>query len=180
MTSLYRLSVLLLVVLLIAAGVSSPIRAQEPLAVGDDGWYTWTVASVDEFEEELFYVKMQLGEARKIKIIGRWCICSARNGWNGWRGNRGEREFPDAVDLGRVDTDSSIDFFERYIGRRTDLSSDALAAISQHEGQRAVQIMIDIVESDAPIDVREEAVFWMAQSGSEQAFAYLDRLLLLD
>ena len=180
MTSLYRLSSLLLVVLLVVAGVSRPIRAAEPLAVDADGWYSWRVASVDEFEEELFYVNMQSGEARKIKIIGRWCNCSARNGWNGWRGQRREDEFPDAVDLGFVDTDSSIDFFETYIGNRTDLSSDALAAISQHEGQRAVQVMIDIVESDAPMDVREEAVFWMAQSGSEQAFAYLDRLLMLD
>ena len=180
MTSLYRLSVLLLIVLLVVASISSPIKAQEPLAVGDDGWYTWTVASVDEFEEELFYVKMQSGEARKIKIISRWCNCSARNGRNSWRGMRGEREFPDAVDLGFVATDLSIDFFEPYIGKRTNLGSDALAAISQHEGQRAVQIMIDIVESDAPMGVREEAVFWMVQSGSEQAFAYLDRLLMLD
>ena len=43
-----------------------------------------------------------------------------------------------------------------------------------------MQIMIDIVESDAHMDVREEAVFWMAQSGSQEAFAYLDRLLMAD
>jgi len=179
MTILNRVSRILLVVLLVAA-VSFPTKAEEALGLGEDGWYSWSVASVDEFEEELFYVKMQSGKASKIKIIGRWCNCSGRNGWNGWRGNRGKREFPDAVDLGFVDTDQSIDFFEKYIGKRTDLSSDALAAISQHEGARAVQIMIDIVESDAHMDVREEAVFWMAQSGSQEAFAYLDRLLMAD
>ena len=80
----------------------------------------------------------------------------------------------------QADTGVLDHFFEKYIGKRTDLSSDALAAISQHEGARAVQIMIDIVESDAHMDVREEAVFWMAQSGSQEAFAYLDRLLMAD
>ena len=49
-----------------------------------------------------------------------------------------------------------------------------------HEGSRAVQILIDVVESDAHMDIREEAVFWMAQSDSEEAFDYLDRLLMID
>ena len=173
MTLLNRVSRLLLAVLLIAAGISSPTRAAEPLGLADDGWYTWRVASVEEFEEEEFFVMIKSGEASKIQIIGRWC-----NSWG--RSVRSERNLPEAIDLGFVDTDASIDWFEQYIGKRSDLSSDALAAISQHEGSRAVQIMIDIVESDAHMDVREEAVFWMAQSGSQEAFDYIDRLLMLN
>jgi hypothetical protein len=38
--------------------------------------------------------------------------------------------------------------------------------------------LINIVESDAHMDVREEAVFWMAQSQSDDAYDYLDRLLM--
>ena len=69
---------------------------------------------------------------------------------------------------------------QQFLGSRSDLSSDALAAISRHAGSRALQILIDIVESDAHMDVREEAVFWMAMSESEEAFAYIDHLLMAD
>ena len=172
MAMLNRLSQLLLVMLLIAAGISSPARAAEPLTFDGDGWHSWSVASVDEFEEEQFFVKVKSGQAQKIHIVGRWC--------NGWSRKPSSRNYPEAVDHGFIETDPSIDWFEQYIGKRTELSSDALAAISQHEGSRAVQIMIDIVESDAPMDVREEAVFWMTQSGSQEAFTYIDRLLMLD
>ncbi|MGI9221275.1 MAG: hypothetical protein ACR2QS_09600 [Woeseiaceae bacterium] len=172
MAALNRLSRLLLVALLIAAGITGPTRAAESLELGAEGWHTWRVASVDDFEEEQFFVLMRSNEVKKIHIVGRWC--------NGWSWKRSERNYPEAVDLGFVETEQSIDWFQPYIGKRTELSSDALAAISQHAGERAVQIMIEVVESDAPMDVREKAVFWMAQSGSQEAFAYIDRLLMLD
>lgn len=168
MARLYRMSGLLLVVLLIAAGAGSEIRAAETNGLdeklGDDGWYTWRV------EEEQFYVLMKSGEPREIEIAGHWC--------NGWQ--LSDQRYSEAVDLGLLEADPSIDWFEQYIGKRSDLSSDALAAISMHDGNRALKILIDIVESDAHIDVREEAVFWMAQSRSEVAFDYLDRLLMID
>ena len=86
----------------------------------------------------------------------------------------------EATDLGLLKADQSIDWFEQYIGTHSDLSSDALAAISMHEGDHALKILIGIVESDAGMDIREDAVFWMAQSDSEAAFNYLDRLLMID
>ena len=52
MAQLNRLSGLLLIVLLIAAGASSQIRAAEPLRLDDDGWYTWRVESGGEYDEE--------------------------------------------------------------------------------------------------------------------------------
>ena len=170
MALLNRLSRLLMVVLLIAAGAGSQARAAEPVDLIDDGWHSWKVASAEEFVEERFYVLVKSGEAKKIEIVGRWC--------NGWK--QSETRHANAVDLGLLETDQSIDWFQQYIGDRSDLSSDALAAISMHEGARAVQILINVVESDAHMDVREEAVFWMAQSESQAAFAYLDRLLMLN
>lgn len=170
MARLNRIASLMLVVLLLAAGAGSEIRAAETLRLDDDGWYTWRVASVSEFYEEQFYVLVKSGEPREIKIIGQWC-----NSWN-----RSDRRYPEAVDLGLLDADRSIDWFEQYIGSRSDLSSDALAAISMHEGSRALQVLIDVVESDAHMDIREEAVFWMAQSESDAAFDYIDRLLMID
>ena len=159
-----------MIVLLVAAGASSQARAAEPVDLNVDGWHSWSVASVGEYEEERFYVLIKSGETRKIEIVGHWC--------NGRR--QSETRHADAVDLGLLETDQSIDWFEQYVGDRSDLSSDALAAISMHEGARAVQILIDVVESDAHMDVREEAVFWMAQSESKAAFDYLDRLLMLN
>ncbi len=170
MTLLHRASGLLLIVLLIAAGTSSEIRAAETINLDADGWYTWRVEPGGEFDQEKFYVLMQNGEPQEIEIVGRWC--------NGWQ--RFDQRYPEAVDFGVLDTDQSIDWFEQYIGTRSDLSSDALAAISMHLSDRAIKILIGIVESDVDMDIREEAVFWMAQSDSEAAFRYLDRLLMVE
>ena len=163
-----RYSSLLLVVALIAAGINSEVRAAEPISFGEDGWYSWNVPTVGEFAEEKFYVRIKDGKPQEIEILGHWC--------HGWK--RSGTRYPDATHFGLVDTDISIDWFQQYIGDRSDLSSDALAAISMHNSDRAVKILIDIVESDAHMDVREEAVFWMAQSESEAAFSYLDSLLM--
>jgi hypothetical protein len=170
MARLNRFSGLVLIVLLLAAGASSQARAAEPINLTDDGWYTWRVASAGEYDEEQFYVQLKSGEPKEIEIVGHWC--------NNWK--RSDKKYPEATDLGLLDTDTSIDWLQQLTGERSDLSSDALAAISMHEGSRAVRILIDVVESDAHMDVREEAVFWMAQSESEEAFDYLDRLLMID
>jgi hypothetical protein len=163
-----RLPSLLLIIVLLAAGITSEARGANPINFGDDGWYSWRVATVGEYAEEEFYVRIKSGKPQEIEIIGHWC--------HGWK--RSRTHYPDATDFGLVDTDLSIDWFQQYIGDRSDLGSDALAAISMHDSDRAVQILIDVVESDAHMDVREEAVFLMAQSESEAAFAYLDRLLM--
>ena len=170
MARLNRFCGLLLIVLLLAAGASSQARAAEPINLTDDGWYTWHVASAGEYGEEQFYVQLKSGEPKEIEIVGHWC-----NSWH-----RSDKNYPEATDLGLLDTDTSIDWLQQLTGERSDLSSDALAAISMHEGSRAVQILIDVVESDAHMDIREEAVFWMAQSDSEEAFDYLDRLLMIN
>ncbi len=170
MARLNRFSGLVLIVVLLAAGASSQARAADPINLSDDGWYTWRVASAGEYEEQQFYVLIKSGEPKEVEIVGHWC--------NGWK--RSDKTYPVATDLGMLDTNSSIDWLQQYTGERTDLSSEALAAISMHEGTRAVQILIDIVESKAHMDVREEAVFWMAQSDSEEAFNYLDRLLMIN
>ncbi len=168
MKSANRFSSLMLVVALIAAGINSEVRAAEPIRFAEDGWYSWNVATVGEFDEEKFYVRIKDGEPKEIEIIGHWC--------HGWK--RSGTRYPDATHFGLIDTDISIDWFQQYIGDRSDLSTDALAAISMHDSDRAVQILIDVVESDAHMDVREEAVFWMVQSNSEAPYNYLDRLLM--
>jgi hypothetical protein len=97
MVGLNRIASLMLVVLLAAAGASSEIRAAEMLNLVDDGWYTWRVASVSQFDEEQFYVLVKSGEPRKIEIVGHWCS---------------DRKHTNAVDLGLLETDASIDWLQ--------------------------------------------------------------------
>ncbi len=80
--------------------------------------------------------------------------------------------------IGNRSTDESIDWLQQYIRSRSDLGSDALAAISRHAGDRSLNVLIGIVESDSDRELREEAVFWMVLSESDAAFEYIDRLLI--
>jgi len=165
MSLLIRVRGLVVVALMIAAGFSSQSNAAGTIVFNEDGWHSWQVPSVEYAEEETIYVLIKSGKTKEIEIRGHWC--------NG-------HSHKDAIDHGVLSTDASIDWLQQYLGTRSDLSSDALAAISRHAGSRSLQILIDIVESDAHIDIREEAVFWMAQSESEAAFNYIDRLLMVD
>ncbi len=165
MSLLVRMHGLIVVALMVAAGLSNQSNAASLINLSGDGWHTWRVASVKEPDEETIYVLTQSGQPRKIEIAGNWCD--------------GRKHEP-AMDLGLLSTDESIDWLQQHIGTQSDLSSDALAAISRHAGGRSLKILIGIVESDADDDIREEAVFWMAMSESEDAFDYINRLLMSD
>ena len=170
MSMLQRIRGAWLVALLFAAAFSGQLNAAGQINLAGDGWYTWRVASVDVGADERIFVRVKSGKPKEIEVAGKWC--------NGHWGNK--RQYDPLVDLGLLDTDESIDWLRQYIGSRSDLSSDALAAISVHAGDRSLQILISIVESDADHDIREEAVFWMAMSESDAAFDYIDGLLTAD
>ena len=50
-------------------------------------------------------------------------------------------------------------------------------AISAHPGGEGTRILRDVVQSDSNRKNREEAIFWLAQSDDDEAFAFLDALL---
>ncbi len=149
--------------LMIAAGLGNETIASGLISLAEDGWHTWRVPSIEIPGEERINVLMRSGEPTAIEVPGRWCNNAPHDG--------------EVTDLGLVGADESIDWLQQYIGPRSDLSSDALAAISRHAGERPLKILIDIVESDADHELREEAVFWMVLSESDGAFEYIDRLL---
>ena len=170
MSLLIRMRGLIVVTLMIAAGLSNQTNAASPMQLSEDGWHSWRVASDEHSGEETIYVLIKSGKPTEIEILGQWC--------NGrWR-ERSQHE--QAIDLGLLSADESIDWLQQHIGTRSDVSSDALAAISRHGGGRSLRILIDIVESDTDHEIREEAVFWMAMSESEEAFDYINRLLMSD
>lgn len=163
MAYLFKLRGLAVIALMFAASLSSQTDAAGTLQLNEDGWHRWQVPSVQQHADETIFVLLESGKAKDIEIAGHWC-----------NGHRHEQ----AIDHGLLSTDESIDWLLQHVGERSKLRSDAIAAISRHAGDRSLQILIDIVESDADNDIREEAVFWMAMSESDAAFNYIDKLLL--
>jgi hypothetical protein len=50
-------------------------------------------------------------------------------------------------------------------------------AIALHPGNRSVETLAAIVKNGTDRKIREEALFWLGQSGSDAAFDVFDRLL---
>ena len=165
MSLLIRMRGLIAFALMIAAGFGNETIASGLIALSEDGWHTWRVPSVEISGEERIYVLMRSGEPTEIEVPGRWC---------------NKLHDGEVIDLGLVSTDESIDWLQQYIRSRSDLGSDALAAISRHAGDRSLNVLIEIVESDSDHELREEAVFWMVLSESDAAFEYIDRLIMND
>jgi hypothetical protein len=176
MAAAIRLRGLLLLALVVAAGLGKQSDAAGPLRLTEDGWYTWQIESVEHGIDERIYVEIRSGRVNNIDVVGEWC-----NGhWTSkhWRSQSARHE--QARDIGPVSTDESIDWLEQYVGTKSNLASDALAAISRHAGDRSLKFLVDIVKSNAHYDLREEAIFWMAMSDSDAAFDYLNRWLMAE
>jgi HEAT repeat protein len=59
-----------------------------------------------------------------------------------------------------------------------DVRKEAVFAMSQLPEERGVEALFAVLGNQRmPRDVREQALFWLAQSDSDRAFQYLDRLL---
>ena len=109
------------------------------------------------------YVQVQSGIAGNIRALSAGCPVQA----NG-----------EIADLGAISTDASIDWLNQQIKARPGRSSELLAAVSMHADPAAFTSLTGFVE-DRSMDqnLREEALFWLAQSDSNLAFDYLERLL---
>ena len=153
---------LIIVAVLMAAGISSEsLSAVFPGAL-DDGWHTWQTVAADGSELQV-YASIKSDSPVKIRIRSN-SVC-----WDDFK--------VDAQDLGPIDALQSITWLRRYISPQSDLSSDALMAISQHAGELPVNILGDIVKTSTDRDLRGEALFWLAQSDNDDAFLLLDSLL---
>lgn len=108
------------------------------------------------------YAKMQSGRPVRLRVYDPDCRVTARS---------------PVTDLGVVDADSSITWLSRFIEPRNALSSELIAAVEAHTNERSVAVLTGIVTSGHDIDNRKEALFWLAQSDSQPAFDFLDRLL---
>lgn len=188
------------IALMAIACLGNETIASSVLDITEDGWHTWRVPSIENSQtfccfswtgsgarqricdldrghgnysssssiathsgEIQVYALIEAGKASKISVLSPHCEVVAST---------------EISDLGSVSADDSIDWLRPYITAKSDVASDALAAISRHSGNYAFQVLAEVVESNADYEFREEAIFWMVMSETENAFAYIDRLIM--
>ncbi len=77
-----------------------------------------------------------------------------------------------------VSTIESIAWFRRLLDEGAAMADDAIMALSFHPEDQALPVLIEILEDRGQRQYnREQALFWMVQSDSDAAYAYLDRML---
>ncbi len=141
---------------------SGSARIQGCALDGGDGGFNIGDCDLDS-DELRVYVKVRGGNVSQIRALSADCPVTARS---------------EIRDIGKVDIATSIDWLRNHLGDEKDDSSEILAAIAMHAGDSATDALIDIVEDrDSSRGYREEALFWLVQSGSDSAFRYLDEIL---
>lgn len=162
-----------------------------------DGWHTWRVQSVDDSlrccgtwtsgklmssgcnldtgrstricdgvatsDEVQIYVKTNAGKVVEIRAFSLQCPVESEDGIH---------------DLGAVDNAESVAWLTPYIRSDSELGEEAIAAIAAHAGPEAFAALRTLLEDRGlKMDVREQALFWLVQGGSDAAFDYVTALL---
>jgi hypothetical protein len=117
---------------------------------------------VDESGQIQIYALVQGGEATKIRALSSQCPVMTTT---------------DIIDLGIVESNDSVKWLEQYVAPRTKMSTHALAEISIHDGPGPFDLLVSIAQHDASLENRKDAVFWLVQTESQQAFAFIEQLL---
>lgn len=182
--------------LLLAAFVAG---AAQPLVLSTDGWHSWSVAAPansawrccgcgagiggrcdqdpdgadvsttydpdDSAGDVRILARLEQGQPTKVEVLGLGCRV---------------RTTAAIQDHGPQDTAVSVAWLRQFVVPGSRVGSEALAAIAAHDGADAFRAIVSVVESRAPESLRQEALFWLIQSGSDEGFSYLDRLLTAD
>ncbi len=131
-----------------------------------DGGHGGSITSGDcdiEGDQVSIYVRINTGEVTKIRALTSDCSVTTRTALN---------------DMGVMPNAASIAWLVRQVGAVTRVSEDVIAAIAAHAGDEAFTALTTVIEDrDSSRKLREQALFWLARSNSDEAFSYLDRLL---
>lgn len=118
---------------------------------------------VEESDRVRIYVRLQSGKVVDLRALSAACAVEA----NG-----------EIRDLGFVEVERSIALLQTEAKNNVAVRSEAIQAIAMHSNQAALAALTEMLEDKAQQKkVREDALFWIAQQDSDQAFDYLDRLL---
>lgn len=187
------------IALILVTSVASDAASAEMPVFTADGWHTWRVSAteigadrccfewysgearrtacdldsrhvsfgssdnvIDESAMIQVYALVQDGDVSKIRALSSQCPVTTKT---------------DVADMGFVESDDSIRWLENFVAPRTKMSTHALAAISVHGGANSLNMLVDVAQHDTSLENRKDAVFWLVQTESEQAFAYIERLL---
>ena len=162
-----------------------------------DGWHTWRVQSVDDSlrccgtwisgkltssgcnldtgrstricddlatsDEVQIYVQSEAGRVIEIRAFSPQCPVESEHGIH---------------DLGLIDNAESLAWLSPYLRADSELGEDAIAAIAAHAGPEAFAALRTLLEDRRlDMDVREQALFWLVQGGSDAAFDYVETLI---
>jgi len=118
---------------------------------------------VDGAGELRIYVRTEDGKIRDIKPLSAGCPVASES---------------EILDIDPVSGSESVEWLSSQVRSGGRLADNAILAISLH-AEGGIDRLISFVE-DRSIDkdLRETTLFWLANSDSDQAFAYLDRLLM--
>jgi hypothetical protein len=120
-----------------------------------------TQEAASERTEIQVYARIESGRASRILMLSPQCPAQALSPING---------------LGLIAAESSIAWLQTYVLSSEDVAEQALGAIAGHSG--GVRQLIVVAEDQRlPMVMRERALFWMAQSNSDDAFDYVAMLL---
>lgn len=149
-------------VLLLVAWTNT--SAAEFVVPTTDGWHVWQVqGSDDDFDLLSIYVQMKDGAIAKIQANTSECPVKKRTPVN---------------DMGVIPNAASVAWLLQQVDADNRVSGSALAAISAHAGNEAFTALTNLLEDRGRgLKMRKQALFWLAQSDSDEAFSYLDRLL---
>ena len=116
-----------------------------------------------EGDQVSVYVRRTAGTVTKIRALTSDCPVTTSTPVN---------------DMGVVSNGASVAWLLQHVDAGARISESALAAISAHAGDEAFTALTTLVEDrDSSRNLREQALFWLAQSNTDEAFNYLDRLL---
>lgn len=177
---------------------AAPGLAADTPALGSDGWHTWRVAAaptarewccytwnrgrpvgkgcnLDRDEHDFGSIDGQLGKSsqmqlyvrladrqvQEIRVMNPRCPVTSSSR---------------ITDLGVLSSTDSVDWLSRFVRVEGERTQEALTAISTHES--GVPVLIDVVRNPAlTMDTREQALFWLAVNGDDDAMDFFDRLL---
>jgi hypothetical protein len=184
--------------MLLAAIVDSEGNAAEPFPPLSEGWNAWRVVAGDAAgtrccydwsigkatmkscdldsrravsivndrqqlvsDEMQLYAFVESGVPTKVMALSPQCAVESKTA---------------IVDLGLLPNEESIGWLAGHITGENDLSEDALSAIAAHE--HGIGTLIATLENrELPMEIREQSLFWMAQSDTDRAYEYLTALL---
>lgn len=185
---------------LLAGCLASSAAAAALDVLGPDGWYAWRVEAADGApawccfswndgavtsrvcnldrhsgyggcgDAELngfvrVYAKLDGGQAVEIRTLAPGCPVESET---------------EIADLGDVDSKASFDWLRRLVHPGSRVGEDALAAIAMHRGDAPRRFLIESARNAAEGDLREAALFWLAQTGARESETTIMRAIASD